>query len=136
MVSPFAPWPGRRAGHERCADRAATPLLLATGVLLAPLVLGPVVAPLAGVSVTAVPAPVPRSGGGVPGPAAAPTEPARSTPGLRIEGNRLLKDGEPFLPRGFNMIGLLTPAWCDRIPGVVAREHFGEAELRAARHWH
>lgn len=55
--------------------------------------------------------------------------------GLSVSGNLLLRDGEPFLPRGFNMIGLLTPAWCDRAVGIAARDHFGPEELAAAASW-
>ena len=60
---------------------------------------------------------------------------ADGTVGVTVEGNRLLRDGEPWVPRGFNMIGLLTPAWCDRPVGIAAREHFGAEELAAAREW-
>ncbi len=60
---------------------------------------------------------------------------ATSDPGLGVSGNLLLRDGEPFLPRGFNMIGLLTPAWCDRAVGIAARDHFGPEELAAAASW-
>ena len=56
-------------------------------------------------------------------------------PGVSVDGNRLLRDGESWLPRGFNLIGLLTPAWCDRPVGTAAREHFGDRELAAAREW-
>ena len=56
-------------------------------------------------------------------------------PGLSVNGNLLLRDGHPFLPRGFNMVGLLTPAWCDRAVGIAARDHFGPEELAAAASW-
>ena len=65
-------------------------------------------------------------------PAATAADPV---PGLSVSGNLLLRDGEPFLPRGFNMIGLLTPAWCDRAVGIAARDHFGPEELAAAASW-
>lgn len=61
--------------------------------------------------------------------------PART--GLSISGNHLLRDGEPFRPRGFNMIGVLTPAWCTNGAGVNARNHFGTTELQTAIDtWH
>ena len=66
---------------------------------------------------------------------AAPPATAAPVPGLSVSGNLLLRDGEPFLPRGFNMIGLLTPAWCDRAVGIAARDHFGPEELAAAKSW-
>ena len=56
-------------------------------------------------------------------------------PGVTVAGNRLLRDGDPWLPRGFNMVGLLTPAWCNRAVGIAARGHFGAEELAAARDW-
>jgi hypothetical protein len=55
---------------------------------------------------------------------------------IGVSGNRLTRGAEPFLPRGFNMIGLLTPEWCDRPAGIAAREHFGQQEMDAARAWH
>lgn len=59
------------------------------------------------------------------------------TTGMSVSGNHLLKDGEPFRPRGFNMIGVLTPAWCSNGGGVTARNHFGSAELQTAIDtWH
>jgi hypothetical protein len=64
--------------------------------------------------------------------AAAPTTPDA---GVTVIGNRLLRDGRPWLPRGFNMVGLLTPDWCPRPVGVAAREHFGAEQLAAARSW-
>jgi len=52
-----------------------------------------------------------------------------------VSGNRLIKDGQPYLPRGFNMVGLLTPAWCDRKEGIAARDHLDQAEMDAAKSW-
>ena len=57
------------------------------------------------------------------------------TLGLGVDGDHLTKDGYPFLPRGFNMIGLLAPAWCTTGQGPAAAAHFGQAELDAARDW-
>ena len=67
--------------------------------------------------------------------AGAPAAEPPAAPGITVDGERLLRDGEPWIPRGFNMIGLLTPDWCERRVGVAAREHFGADELAAARDW-
>jgi hypothetical protein len=67
-----------------------------------------------------------------PGPGGPPAD---GLPGVTVTGNHLLRDGEPWLPRGFNMVGLLTPQWCDRTVGQAARERFGADELAAARDW-
>ncbi len=55
--------------------------------------------------------------------------------GLSVIGNQLMKDGVPYLPRGFNSIGLLTPAWCGNGSGRTAAAHFGQAEMDAAKSW-
>jgi hypothetical protein len=60
---------------------------------------------------------------------------AAASEGMAVSGNLLLRDGEPFLPRGFNMIGLLTPAWCTNLAGVDARTHFTQEEMDAAHAW-
>jgi Cellulase (glycosyl hydrolase family 5) len=112
-----APHRGRRLLRRACA---------CLGVVLALVVASGVAAPAL---VTLADAPVE----GTARPATARPAPA---PGISVSGNRLLRDGEPFLPRGFNMIGLLTPDWCDRAPGIAAREHFDRPELAAARGWH
>jgi hypothetical protein len=120
------------ARGRRLARRTLTSLLLLAGVLAAPLALGPVAGPLSGVTVAPVPV-VPREAASEPTPAR-PASPEGPT-GLQVDGNRLLKDGALFVPRGFNMIGLLTPQWCERPPGIAARAHFGPAELAAAKAW-
>lgn len=55
--------------------------------------------------------------------------------GVTVNGNQLLKDGLPFYPRGFNMIGVLAPDGCAKVTALAkgARESFGERELLAAR---
>ena len=55
--------------------------------------------------------------------------------GLGVDGAQLLRDGKPFLPRGFNMVGVLAPDGCTNPPSVPrnARNAFGQAELLAAR---
>ena len=70
----------------------------------------------------------------IPDPGVPVTSPAPER-GVTVDGAQLLRDGEPWIPRGFNMIGLLTPAWCDQPTGIAAREHFGADELAAARNW-
>ena len=74
---------------------------------------------------------------GAPGSSTAPgiTASGGSVPGLHIVGAHLTKDGHDFLPRGFNMIGLLTPAWCGSGQGTTAAAHYGQAELDAAKGW-
>src|SRR5947209_15506408 len=55
--------------------------------------------------------------------------------GLDVAGNHLLLDGAPFLPHGFNMIGVLAPDWCTTGQGPAARNHLGQAEMDAATAW-
>jgi fibronectin type 3 domain-containing protein len=71
------------------------------------------------------------------GPQVSSTTPASasSSIGLRVSGNQLTRNGYDFLPRGFNMIGLLAPAWCVTGQGPAAASHFGQAELDAAKDW-
>jgi endoglucanase len=54
---------------------------------------------------------------------------------VAVSGASLTLNGGPFYPVGFNMIGLLTPGWCQNGQGKEARKHFGEDELAAARAW-
>jgi hypothetical protein len=62
---------------------------------------------------------------------------ATVTTGMSVVGNQLLKDGVHFMPRGFNMIGALTPAWCNQGTGATARSHFNATELnKAVNVWH
>ena len=112
------------AGRSRLR-RAA---LLAVCLLGGPAVLAATAAPDRLPAVVPAQALLPDAGPGAAGTAGA-------VPGVTVDGNRLLRDGEPWLPRGFNMVGLLTPAWCDRAVGIAAREHFGPAEFAAARDW-
>lgn len=60
---------------------------------------------------------------------------AAADTGLSVAGNLLRKDGVPYLPHGFNMIAVLTPDWCARSATQGARDHFGQAEMDAARAW-
>jgi len=90
-----------------------------------------------------VPQPTPEPAPAVPSesPTQAPATTASGSPtqttaqGLGVSGNRLTLDGQPFLARGFNMVGLLTPERCPQPPasGLAARAAFGAPELRQAR---
>ena len=53
--------------------------------------------------------------------------------GFRVEGNRLILDGEPFVPLGFTMVGLLSPTMTGT--AGTAGQHYGQAELDAAKSW-
>ena len=73
--------------------------------------------------------------GSLVGPAAADPPP----PGVRVAGTGWQLDGQPFVPQGFSMIGLLRPDGCTSTEGSGkrARTAFGAAELVAARdQWH
>ncbi len=56
--------------------------------------------------------------------------------GIRVTGNQLRKDGSLFIPHGFNMVGVLSPPGCTNAIGTTARNHFGQAEMNAAKQWH
>ncbi len=64
-----------------------------------------------------------------------PTSATTSSIGPRVVDGKLTLGGQPFLPRGFNMIGLLAPAWCKKGQGPLAAAHFGQEELDAAKQW-
>jgi hypothetical protein len=133
---------------RRLVRPALTGLLLAVAMVAAYLFVGPAGHPVEptdpGASVTRDAMEQPASSPAAPStePATAPrtSEPPPPPPppprGVTVDGNRLLRDGRPFVPHGFNMIGLLTPDWCARRVGLAARDHFGAAELDAARAWH
>lgn len=55
--------------------------------------------------------------------------------GLSVSGNQLLKDGEPYIPRGFNMLALVTPSWCTRSQTAPASANFDQAEMDRAKSW-
>lgn len=88
------------------------------------------------------PRPIPEPAPAVPSesptqtPAATPsgTEPTIGQ-GLGVSGNRLTLDGQPFVARGFNMVGLLTPGSCPQPSsvGLTAQDALDEAQLREAR---
>jgi len=62
---------------------------------------------------------------------------AATVTGMSVSGNHLLKDGALFMPRGFNTVGTLTPAWCGNGTVTTARTHFTSAELDdQVQKWH
>ncbi len=60
---------------------------------------------------------------------------AAGPPGLSVSGNQLLKDGDPYIPQGFNMVALLTPSWCTRTQTAPATANFNQAEMDLAKTW-
>jgi hypothetical protein len=88
------------------------------------------------------PRPIPEPAPAVP--SESPTQAQAATPsgteptigqGLGVSGNRLTLDGQPFVARGFNMVGLLTPGSCPQPSsvGLTAQDALDEAQLREAR---
>jgi hypothetical protein len=65
----------------------------------------------------------------------APVDYSSKSVGPHVVGGQLTVGGQPFLPRGFNMIGLLAPDWCTTGQAPLAGQHFGQAEMDAARAW-
>lgn len=61
------------------------------------------------------------------------TSPAATPPaGISVQGNQLMQNGEPFVPRGVQIVGLVAPdnsLWGKYIP---AHQHFGAPELADA----
>ncbi|HUD11646.1 MAG TPA: cellulase family glycosylhydrolase [Candidatus Saccharimonadia bacterium] len=55
--------------------------------------------------------------------------------GLQVSGNELTMDGSAVVPRGFNMIGVLSPPGCTNGAGVAARDHFNQTEMNVAKSW-
>jgi hypothetical protein len=68
------------------------------------------------------------------GPAAARAAHDAGPPGtsISVQGNQLLQNGEPFVPRGVQITGLVAPN--SQLAGkyVAANAHFGTAELQQA----
>src|ERR1700753_1019642 len=57
------------------------------------------------------------------------TPAAATTVGLTVSGHQLDRDGVAYTPRGFNLVGLLTPAWCANTTGAAAAANFGPGEM-------
>lgn len=57
---------------------------------------------------------------------------AAPTPGISVVGNQLMENGQPFVPRGVQIVGLVAPN--DQLSGkyIPANAHFGAAELEQA----
>lgn len=53
--------------------------------------------------------------------------------GVRVSGNKLLRNGQEFIPLGFSMVGLLSP----NLTGTAgtAYQHYNQAELNEAKAW-
>lgn len=56
-----------------------------------------------------------------------------ATPGVSVSGNLLYKDGQPFIVRGFTMVGLLSPPGCNQGVGTTAFNHLNQTEMNAAK---
>lgn len=57
------------------------------------------------------------------------------TTGLHVSGNRLLLDGRPFEIHGLQIVGIVAPKTALRGQYLAASQHFGPAEIQAARAW-
>ncbi len=67
------------------------------------------------------------------------SSPATAAPpaGLRVVGNQLTRDGQPFLVRGFNLVGAMAGADCTQTDIVKAAAQLGQPEMAAlAGAWH
>ena len=53
--------------------------------------------------------------------------------GVYRQGNKLYKDGQPFVSRGFTMIGLLSPTGTGA--AGTANDHLNQAEMNMAKSW-
>lgn len=56
--------------------------------------------------------------------------------GVAVQGNVLVRDGQPYDPLGFTLVGLLSPPACSNGAGAAARAHLGQPEMTAALAWH
>ncbi len=57
--------------------------------------------------------------------------------GLRVVGNQLTRGGQPFLVRGFNLVGAMAGTDCTQTDIVKAAAHLGQPEMAAlAGTWH
>jgi len=58
-----------------------------------------------------------------------------SAEGITVSGSRLMRDGAPFTPLGFTMVGLLTPPGCHK--GNAGARHLNQHEMDVAKDvWH
>src|SRR5207302_657553 len=56
-----------------------------------------------------------------------------TTPGITVSGNRLFRNGAPWVPRGVTLIGAVSPS--DIEPAGTAHAHLDDTEMRAAKSW-
>jgi chitodextrinase len=111
----------RQAPRARRAFRRACLLVVLLGIAALPMAAAP---------------PPPAAGARLVVTSADPGPDVATAPGLGVTGNLLMRDGEPFLPAGFNLIGLLSPSWCDMPETEAGTAAFGPAEFDAAKTWH
>lgn len=55
------------------------------------------------------------------------------TPGITVSGNRLHRNGHPWVPRGFTLIGALSPT--NTGTAGTANQHLNDKEMLAAKSW-
>jgi hypothetical protein len=55
-----------------------------------------------------------------------------AVPGVRVQGNQLLSNGVPWVPRGVQIVGLVAPPGALTDKYIAAGAHFGQAELQKA----
>ena len=60
---------------------------------------------------------------------------AGGTRGVQVAGNRLERDGRPFTVHGVQIVGIVAPDGALRGQYLTAHQHFGAAEIKAARQW-
>ena len=55
-----------------------------------------------------------------------------ASPAISVQGNQLLRNGVPWVPRGVQIVGLVAPDGALNGKYIPAHEHFSAAELQAA----
>jgi hypothetical protein len=116
--------------HSQALPAEPPPALLSPPAAVVPTIALEAEAGLVGRAVTVSPGPLASAGGFVhfSGPAQPPP-----ADGVRVAGNRLLRDGEPYVPAGFTLVALVHPnqeggsAWASR--------RLGPETMEAARAW-
>jgi hypothetical protein len=56
-----------------------------------------------------------------------------ASPGVTVSGSRLVRNGVPWVPRGFTLVGAVSPS--DVEPAGAAHAHLDDREMRAAKSW-
>lgn len=54
---------------------------------------------------------------------------------ISVSGNHLVRNGRPFIVHGLQIVGIVAPDGALRGQYLIAHQHFGAAELKAARAW-